>query len=664
MFQQLKTVIVIAAILGFVVLGGVYCHSDRSSSETDSLLYLNHSDSAKYVGINTCKQCHSGIYESFIQTGMGQSFGLASRQKSAAKFSGHDVVYDKYRDFYYQPLWIDSAFYIKEYRLKGKDTTFSRMERVDYIIGSGQHTNSHMMQVNGYFYQMPLTFYTQKGKWDLPPGFEKGHNSRFSRKIELECMSCHNAYPSFVPGSVNKFNSVLQGIDCERCHGPGSIHVQQKQLGNLVDTATHIDYTIVNPKKLPYELQVDVCQRCHLQGNAVLKEGKSFFDFKPGMHLSDFMNVFMPKYTESNEFIMASHAERLKSSKCFISSTERNIQVNTKKYVNSKLSNNNVASLTCISCHDPHKSVKYTEDAQFNNACKSCHQAKNSYALPECKEKMATRKINKDNCWKCHMPKSGSIDIPHVRVTDHRIQIPINNAKKQAIKQFIGLKSINNPQVDAETMAEGYISYYEKFDQQRIYADSAAYYLGKSKLNTNRHLTNQIRLYYLTFKYPQLIALIATKTAADIPDAWTAYRIAEAYEQQQDLPKAYDYYKRASALMPFNLDFANKYATAAGILGNTAEAKSKFEFIVNENPKSVSALNNLGYLYLTENKANEAEKLYNAALALDPDDEATLMNKAGFYLYMQQPAKAKSILLEIIHKNPKNAQAKQILANL
>jgi hypothetical protein len=48
----------------------------------------------------------------------------------------------------------------------------------------------------------------------------------------------------------------------------------------------------VNPGKLPIDLQFDVCQRCHLQGNTVLKEGKSFLDFKPGMRLSDHMTLF------------------------------------------------------------------------------------------------------------------------------------------------------------------------------------------------------------------------------------------------------------------------------------------------------------------------------------------------------------------------------------
>ena len=163
-----------------------------------------------------------------------------------------------------------------------------------YIVGSGQHTNSHIIETNGYLNQAPLTFYTQDGHWDLPPGFEDGNNTRFSRIIGLECMSCHNALPSFVRGSENRFTMIPNGIDCERCHGPGEVHVANIQAGKLVDTAKAIDYSIVNPRKLTWERQIDLCQRCHLQGNAILKEGKGFTDFRPGMVLSEFMDVYMP----------------------------------------------------------------------------------------------------------------------------------------------------------------------------------------------------------------------------------------------------------------------------------------------------------------------------------------------------------------------------------
>ncbi len=257
------------------VIGVIFfsCETPEGKSLTaevkkDTLIYLNHSDSAKYVGINTCKLCHQDIYNTFIKTGMGKSFDVVSKTKSSGDFH-NSVIYDKIGDFYYKAFWQNDSLKFLEYRLQGRDTIYKRLETVNYIVGSGQHTNSHIQSVNGYLNQMPMTFYTQKKKWDLPPGFEDGHNSRFMRKIGLECMSCHNNYPEFVLGSENKFTAVPEGINCERCHGPGSIHVAQRQTGSKVDTSKYIDYSIVNPAKLSIDAQFDICQRCHLQGNTI-----------------------------------------------------------------------------------------------------------------------------------------------------------------------------------------------------------------------------------------------------------------------------------------------------------------------------------------------------------------------------------------------------------
>ena len=89
----------------------------------------------------------------------------------------------------------------------------------------------------------------------------------------------------------------------------------------MVDTSKEIDYSIVNPGKLSIDRQFDVCQRCHLQGNTVLKEGKSFYDFRPGMKLSDVETTFLPKYEGADDqFIMASHADQIKNESVLLKS--------------------------------------------------------------------------------------------------------------------------------------------------------------------------------------------------------------------------------------------------------------------------------------------------------------------------------------------------------
>lgn len=646
------------------------CHSRREKNTIDlpeKILYLNHNDTVKYVGINTCKQCHQEIYNTYIQTGMGQSFNKATKEKSSSKCDKHSVVYDKFSDFYYHPYWDQDSLKILEFRLRGKDTIYKRTEKVDYIVGSGQHTNSHLININDYIYQMPLTYYTQQGKWDLPPGFEKGFNARFSRKIGLECMSCHNAFPSFVKGSENKFNSVGNGIDCERCHGPGEIHVKEKMMGKLVDTSRSIDYSIVNPGKLPIDLQFDVCQRCHLQGNTVLQEHKSFYDFRPGMKLSDYMTVFLPKYKGAEkDFIMASHADRLKMSACFMKSF--------KPKINDKSLRPYKESLTCVTCHNPHVSVRATGQEVFNSACRNCHNSKKGVT---CSEKEIVRIEKNDNCVSCHMPKSSAIDIPHVSITDHFIRKPISKIEVQQLKEFMGLYAVNEKRSAAKIMAKAYINQFEKFDSNPALLDSAKKYLPDADINSiKENFESLIHLCFLKkdfgrilnycgkFEQKELLNSKAIKKSWSNDEAWTMYRIGEAYNSYGRMNDAYLFYKKTVELAPYNLDFENKYGGILVSLNKINEGKSVFEFIMKQDPSYAPAISNLGYIYLSQGQELKAEAFYNKALKLDPDYEPLLMNRAGLYIYRKQYKQAKEVLMDLLKKNPSNTKAKQVLEQL
>ncbi len=652
-----------------VIFFSVECQSPKKQNGSENLEtphYLNHADSARYVGINACKTCHYEIYTSFIETGMGQSFDIASKKKSAALFGPSNVIYDSYSDFYYHPYFSGDTMKILEFRINGKDTVYKRTETVNYIIGSGQHTNSHMMIRDGFVTQMPMTFYTQKKQWDLPPGFENGYNSRFSRKIGLECMSCHNSYPDFVLGSENKFNAIPHGIGCERCHGPGSIHVDLKTKNQIVDTAKNIDYSIVNPAKLAPNLQFDICQRCHLQGNTILKDNYSFYDFKPGKKLSDFMTVFLPKFSHADdEFIMASHADRLKQSQCFIQS---------QKYVDSSSLKPYKNTMTCVTCHNPHKSVKFQKDEFFNAKCNSCHAEKQVATCSETKSKID---LQKNNCVSCHMPNSGSIDIPHVTVHDHYIRKPKPATELKKAKEFLGLIAINELNPNHKTKAQAYINQYEKFDKVAYYLDSAEVYTNiLRKQSLTLFLDVIVHLNFLKGNYSQIIADVEkigqVKLINDIlvhpsynnKDAWLCYRIGEAYQTQMEYTKAMVYYAQANKLAPYYPDFLNKYAGACLNNNQLPQAQSLYIKLTQNFPEFAPGFSNLGFIYLTQNDKVNAHKYITKALQLDPDYELALMNKVSLLLYENNIKEAQKILKKIIKRNPKQEKAKELLLQL
>ena len=620
-----------------------YCNT--AQQEGNSQWKNVYDTSVHYVGMLTCRGCHDSVYQSFIKTGMGQSFDYATRQKSAADFNpAHAIVYDSILDYYYKPYWNNDSLYIMEFRLEGRDTIHQRIQKINYIVGSGQHTNSHIYSMNGYLYQAPITFYTQKQKWDLAPGFEKGASSRFSRMIELECMSCHNGLPQFVSNSQNKFDSIKTGIDCERCHGPGSLHVKERLNGSKVDTSKTPDYTIINPRRLPVELQNSLCQRCHLQGIAVLKDGKTFFDFHPGMKLSEVLNVFMPQYEGAQDkMIMASHVERMMKSKCFLNS----------------------GKMSCITCHNPHISVKVTPREQYLNTCKNCHGSASSQM--QCTESPEKKAAQNNDCVLCHMPHNSSIDIPHVAVTDHYIRKrPLDDTLQKKITAFLGMKCINNPNADNITIARGFIEFYERYTPVNSLLDSAINYLDKSK-NIEEHENQNrdyIRVYFLQHDYQKVVHLAAQLNPATMNDAWTNYRIGESYFFLSKPDSALPCYKRATELCKYDLDFQNKYGTCLLALNRVPEALDVFNFILTENPSHISANTDLGYIYMHQGDNTKAFMYMQQVNYLDPDYEQNLINLAVWYHNNYQLQKAKQTLLHCIKKHPNNDRVRAMLEDL
>jgi len=610
--------------------------ADRAVGER----FLNLYDSAGYVGKEVCGSCHADIYASFMQTGMGRSFGPADLMHSRANWNGQHIVYDSLNDLHYLPFQMDSGLYLREFRLLAGDTVHNRVERISYVVGSGQHTNSHLISIGGYLYQMPVTYYTQKGYWDLPPGFERGNNARFGRAILSECISCHNAYPEQIQGSEHKYARIPSGIDCERCHGPGRLHVEGIRSGSLVDTSSGPDYRIVNPRRLPVSLQMSICQRCHLQGNAVLKPGKDFSSFRPGMHLDEVISVFLPRYEgEEEHFTMASHPDRLMQSTCYKRSQ---------------------ATLSCISCHNPHKSVETTPASHYRAACQSCHTGQDACALP-----LKDRKAQDNDCASCHMQKTGTSDIPHVSITDHKIRVYRDNVRASTLAKgrFVGLASINEPKPDALTRAKAWLQQYERFDSQPAFLDSAGFWLKKMNpaQDSLSWLTTTIHLTFLRHDRSGAVRL-ATRHGNWLGrlDAWSAYRLGELLLEEGNLELSQSYLSVAVMLMPFHLDFRLKLALAELNSGDVQKCRARLEDLLREQPTYVPAMTNLGYLSLRAGDDRKAEYWYRKALALEPDNQSARMNFIGLLLYRKQTNEALAALDLFLIKFPGHLQAYEL----
>jgi tetratricopeptide (TPR) repeat protein len=270
---------------------------------------------------------------------------------------------------------------------------------VQFTVGSGGRGHSFLTEHDGFLFQTPVSWYAQKQKWDLSPGF--GPRVLTGRAVLPECLFCHANHANHVDGSVNQYaRPVFDGhaIGCQRCHGPGELHVASRQRPEPVPVG--IDPTIVNPRHLERPLREAVCEQCHLTGEArTLRRGRGLYDFRPGLPLEQFWAAFVKPVRAGEGQKAVSHVEQMYQSRCF-QETE-----GTK-------------GLGCLSCHDPHERVAASQRvAHYRGRCLECHRQQGcSFPAAE-----RLRRTAEDSCIECHMPRYPASDIPHTAATDHRI---------------------------------------------------------------------------------------------------------------------------------------------------------------------------------------------------------------------------------------------------
>ena len=266
--------------------------------------------------------------------------------------------------------------------------------KVTYEVGSGHRGRSYLIERDGRLFQSPISWYSQQGRWDLSPD-SLVKNNHFERAIDSSCVFCHANRFDPVVGTINRYKSpTFQGlaIGCERCHGPGALHVRNP--GVLSDGR---DLTIVNPAHLEPVLRESVCEQCHLGGRSrVERLDRTALDFRPGLPLHEFLAVFVSGEQHSGTVKSIGHVEQMHASRCYRGSS---------------------GQLGCTSCHDPHRLPPPEErTTYYRNRCLECHAVGAGCSLPE-----STRRQRSpdDSCIECHMPRSALSNVAHTAETDH-----------------------------------------------------------------------------------------------------------------------------------------------------------------------------------------------------------------------------------------------------
>src|SRR5205807_3945007 len=110
----------------------------------------------------------------------------------------------------------------------GKESNIIERQ-VDYVIGSGNHGRTYLHRNSeGRLIELPVSWFSENGGyWAMSPGYDRPDQQDFRRAIAFNCMFCHNTYPVPAPKEEAVFPATLpEGIDCQRCHGPGRTHAE------------------------------------------------------------------------------------------------------------------------------------------------------------------------------------------------------------------------------------------------------------------------------------------------------------------------------------------------------------------------------------------------------------------------------------------------------
>jgi predicted CXXCH cytochrome family protein len=209
------------------------------------------------------------------------------------------------------------------------------------------------------------------------------------------CDGCHSVDYNIQTRQVVEWN-----VGCERCHGPGSAHVEHPTRGN-----------ILNPARMDYVQANDACIQCHSQGRPLTNpiEGK-YYDWPVGYHVG----LNLQDYWQLEE-----HTLGQLSFTHFPDGTAHKNRMQGNDFTQSVMYRRGV---TCFDCHDVHGTGNYAQLRKpATQLCLDCH-GPGSRNGPRTAT-LAAHTHHKDGsagseCVACHMPRI-EVTIPGVFVRAH-----------------------------------------------------------------------------------------------------------------------------------------------------------------------------------------------------------------------------------------------------
>jgi nitrate/TMAO reductase-like tetraheme cytochrome c subunit len=339
----------------------------------------------EFAGTESCVSCHSEISTGFSHTQHALSSSEANEKTVKGNFSPGKNVFALN---YYERVFMekrDSGLY--QQALHGR--IIGESQRFDIVIGSGRGGQSYLYWKNDGLYQLPVSYYAPADTWSGSPGYND-FTINFKRPVTARCMECHSTFAgSMFPDNVasNRFKktTIIYGVSCESCHGPGAKHVAYHKLHPEEKQGKFV----LAPAALNRQLQLDLCGLCH---SGLQESIKPTFTFSPGDSLANHYKINNDINSPENLDVHGNKFALFQSSKCFLMSP----------------------SMTCSTCHNTHKNERGQQEV-FAVRCMNCHKG-DHVSIPGPRSAAgggtAGRELSqaeiRQNCVSCHMPAKSS----------------------------------------------------------------------------------------------------------------------------------------------------------------------------------------------------------------------------------------------------------------
>jgi tetratricopeptide (TPR) repeat protein len=547
-----------------------------------------------YIDANRCQPCHASVQGGYRHVGMARSFTYAPNASPIEDYESNNHFFHARSGRHYQMLRRNGRVYQRRYELDshGSETNVFEQEAT-FAVGSGNHARTFLHRSdNGELTELPVTWYTQESRWGMSPGYDNSAPADFTRLADESCLFCHNGYPGTA-------GVLAEGIDCQRCHGPGSRHMELASGGKATK---EVRSAIVNPARLSPELQMDVCMQCHLETTSAELPGmirrfeREPFSFRPGESLGAYM-VHFDQATgagRDDRFEIVNQAYRLRRSRCFQQSQGR---------------------LTCITCHDPHNAPRGAEATEhYRGKCVACHPSVTVANHPD---------TAKADCVSCHMPRRRTEDAVHVIMTDHLIsRRPL-------------FRDVHKPLAERDEKYRGPVAIYYP---ERLSEKERDLYVGVASITGSADRRRGISLleravesgipakamavlgegYLAEGSLQAAIGMFRQAAAKDPSLGKVHYNLGRALEAAGEKQEARSEYEHSIRL---GVPLAEAHYALANLLvktGAPALAIQHYQDAIRARPVYSEAHNNLANVYTDQGRLQEAHGELEQALRIDP----------------------------------------------